>query len=485
MWLSVISTVSAQCIARKIDVKLQGIISGTASRPPLTLEQVQQYSGSDFEFINPTGARFSCVDGRAADHVLSTLGGDFGELLAALEVHYALPGVAPPELYSLARLVQELLLALPPGRPFYYHTDTHAGPAFLRAVGVPAFVPPNGTVGEIEYTPEQVAAGIVLMPQLLRERALRLCTEPANIGCGFVRSVVNNATNAGYNISPRWLPAMLLKALHLALWSLRADQVPVLSIVAVNVLPGGHTERAVLNITTSQCGEPPCDNDDLGATELMPESCVDSQPAIRPLHMNESAFVLHPVAAYLGVRHYFAAYLERVRAADAIVPSDAAVRRVGGRAVEEGERMVWRQNPDDEEANETDTTSVKVYRDKATLRMEQWLPVILAQLAPGLPVYSVVVTPGEPEPPKVKMIGQLAVGEFIAVILGGFILVAALAFAFIAGAVCWCRSRREEDLARAPKAPSRLALPPPNPTLEAAMAGKIGGASVDVELARH
>lgn len=214
--------------------------------------------------------RVSCVDGRDDSGVIGTPGGDGGELLLAL---IALENLMNRPLDSatidtlLARRVDAF------GR-FYMHTDVQSANTLIEALRAdPRFDDALSNVsGTLEWR-----RFLTQPPRELHPALLEHTVEPAHIGCGHIRLMLNRAADYGVR---RKLVVDFLRSFSMQRWG----GMPELEMMP---LAGGHAEGAVLNIRSTQ-------------GVLFPFSKI---PLVSPSVGAAQAFINHPdVSAFLRVQ---------------------------------------------------------------------------------------------------------------------------------------------------------------------------------------
>lgn len=208
----------------------------------------------------------SCIDGRDERGVIGTLGGNAGELLLFLAAVESTGGQTLDET-TVSRI---LLKRLDTFGDFYMHTDDHALDALRASLRAdPLF---RGSTAHLD-TPARSIDFLQHPPAPLREPLLEHLLDPAHIGCGHVRLMLENSEQYGVR---RELVANLLRAIYTLWW----EGVPEIQITA---LPGGHEEAAVLNVRIED--------------EI---SGLSSVPLISPACGGRQMFVNHPdVACHL------------------------------------------------------------------------------------------------------------------------------------------------------------------------------------------
>lgn len=173
----------------------------------------------------------SCIDGRADGPVLGTPGGDAGELvlsLAALEemLHH------PVEAAWIAAIFDRYVEAF--GR-FYVHTDHHALARLGEALGRDARFRETASRWA---SPDDVAAFVRAPPPALEDALLDRLTEPAHVGCGHLRLMMQSPARYGMRDG---LVADVLRAAFRRGW--RRPE-----LLEYARLDGEHEERGVLEV---------------------------------------------------------------------------------------------------------------------------------------------------------------------------------------------------------------------------------------------
>ncbi len=169
-----------------------------------------------------THGRFSCVDGRDERGLVSTPGGDAGEfllLLAALEE-------ATGEALDDDAVARALVLRIDRFGDFYMHTDAHAFKA-LMTTNDADMQDPKGWFDSLHHAEPS-----------RRETLLEHLVDPAHIGCGHIRLMLQRSAEYGIRAE---LVRSFLRAFY-RLWWDGAEE------LTLTLLPGGHEEAAVLNV---------------------------------------------------------------------------------------------------------------------------------------------------------------------------------------------------------------------------------------------
>jgi len=247
---------------------------------PLTLERVREHVGDPrsvrwMKFASMLAhGRLSCIDGRDGRGVVGTPGGDGGEFLLFLA---AVEQVTDQQLDDEA-VTKGLLARLDTFGHFGMHTDVHAFEALAKALLADQRV--HVAVSDL-ISPEEWAAFLRNPAPELREALLEHLVDPANIGCGHIRLMLQHSDEYGIRKN---LVVSFLRAFYRLWWEGASE-------LELTTLPGDHGEGAVVNI---------CLGD-----EVWPLSNV---ALISPECGREQMFVNHPdISAYLRqstVQHF-------------------------------------------------------------------------------------------------------------------------------------------------------------------------------------
>lgn len=236
--------------------------------------------------ILATGS-MQCIDGRDRSGIVGCLGGDLGLLLLALSAY---EHVSETELdqTTIRRLFGRRLDSF---GSFFMHTDSSAEEAFRLSL-----------LAEREARPYarslQSGAGVRELlrhpPESIRELVFELLSLPQHLGCGHVRNLVLLADS--YQLRPA-LVSHLLRAFFSARFS-------GLDETLHRVLPGAHSERAVLEVVQED-----------------PIRAWSKMPLVPPDVGGEQLFVLHR-----DVENYFRNSLVEfvTRQTDLVEPTDLA-----------------------------------------------------------------------------------------------------------------------------------------------------------------
>jgi hypothetical protein len=202
----------------------------------------------------------SCVDGRAAEGVLGSPGGDAGELLLLLAAAEA--EGARIDLDEVPSLIEAWIDRF---GSFYMHTDADALTLLREALAADPRVAPSLPA---EPGPEALEAWLREPPVEVRELLLAHLIDPAAVGCGHLRSILRAPDR--YGIRPELVGAVI-SGFYQRLWT-RPEQLRFV------VLHGEHDERAVLDIEVAESGED------------------EEIPLILPKGERRQAFVIQPQA---------------------------------------------------------------------------------------------------------------------------------------------------------------------------------------------
>ena len=203
----------------------------------------------------------SCVDGRDERNVVGTPGGNAGELLLSLAAFERVMGreISDDELESL---ITDYFATF---GGFYIHTDATAFDAFTAALAGDERV--TSVIGAHDDHMAWVAA-LRHPPEEIRPiLAEHLGTNPAFIGCGHIRLMLQNSEE--YGVRKGLVPSML-KVVYRLWW----DDLPEIHLTT---LPGGHQEGAVVNVVIEG--------------DLWDYSFI---PVISPVCSGSQMFVNHP-----------------------------------------------------------------------------------------------------------------------------------------------------------------------------------------------
>ncbi|MHC4959273.1 MAG: rhodanese-like domain-containing protein [Planctomycetota bacterium] len=203
----------------------------------LTLEEVSDHIGDPRTVRRvklsslSSHLRCSCVDGRDERGVIGTLGGDAGEFLLAIA---ALEQVTGATLTS-GQVREAVTAHVDTFGEFYMHTDQTAFEALAEAARADDRL--RGAVAGLSSTEEWVAF-LSAPPEPLRDALLDLMVDPAHVGCGHMRLMLQHSDE--YGIRPA-LVRDFIRAYYGFWWQGVPEFSPTL-------LPGGHKEGAVVNV---------------------------------------------------------------------------------------------------------------------------------------------------------------------------------------------------------------------------------------------
>lgn len=247
--------------------------AASATPPPLGAHRVYDRAAIAEHIGDPAALRWTkaaalllagteaCVDGRDEAAVFGTPGGDAGELLLTLAVKEQFGEVLDDHRIDL--LLDAYLDAF---GSFYIHTDRHALEHLRQAlVADPRFAGERPLLVDVSATERYLRAP----PVALREALLGHLVDPANVGCGHLRLILQHPDE--YGVRPD-LAAAFLRAVFRARWRGAAIDYVVLS--------GEHHEGAIIRV--AQDGE------------VEPFTRV---PAIAPHRGASQVFVAHPQVA--------------------------------------------------------------------------------------------------------------------------------------------------------------------------------------------
>lgn len=248
--------------------------AATAAPPPLDAHRVYDQAAIAEHIGDPIALRWTkaaalllagteaCVDGRDEAAVFGTPGGDAGELLLTLAVKERFGEVLDDHRIDL--LLDAYLDAF---GSFYIHTDRHALEHLRQALlADPRFAAERPLLEDVAATERYLRAP----PVALREALLGHLVDPANVGCGHLRLILQHPDEYGVRDG---LAAAFLRAVFRARWRGAAA-------IDYVVLAGEHHEGAVIRV--AQDGE------------VEPFTRV---PAIAPHRGASQVFVAHPQVA--------------------------------------------------------------------------------------------------------------------------------------------------------------------------------------------
>jgi hypothetical protein len=212
-------------------------LTGEEPPSPLTPERIEKHVGDPSQVrwvrlaaLLLSGKR-SCVDGRDAQGVIGTPGGDAGEMVLALSAIEAVTGQHILD----AAIPQLMLRELDTFGRFYMHTDTLAWAAFLGSVRS------DPRLAHVVLDAQDEAAWFELLqhpPKSIRPMLLEHLLEPANMGCGHLKLMLKNQDE--YGVRPELLRGFL-RAFYELLWEGAPE-------VELATLEGHHDESAVISV---------------------------------------------------------------------------------------------------------------------------------------------------------------------------------------------------------------------------------------------
>ena len=251
---------------------LHDVSTATVDQGPLTVERVRHHIGDPLSvrWIKLSSmiahGRLSCIDGRDERGIIGAPGGDSGKFLLTLAAVEHTTGRKLDE----ETVTGGLLSHLDTFGQFYMHTDARAFEALKDTLQAnPRFQ----TAAIDRRGPEDWFEFLRNPPHDLREALLDHLMEPAHIGCGHIRLMLQHSDEYGIR---KELVVAYLRALCRVWWEGAPE-------VTMTVLPGDHGEGAVVNVRLS--------------TGVWSLSRV---PLISPACDGRQMFVNHPdVSAYL------------------------------------------------------------------------------------------------------------------------------------------------------------------------------------------
>ena len=206
-----------------------------------------------------------CVDGRNFNRVVAAPGGNAGLFLQMLTTYekYTDQLLSPEQIPPLFAAYLDRF------GHFYLHSDVHA----LQAI-VLALQQQNIPISSVE----QLISHISAPSGTLRAQLLTHLSQPAYIGCGHIRLMLEN--HGSYEIRPE-LIQLFLQEFFRRFWT--GDE-----RLQFDILQGDHAEQAILNICTLE-------KEDIDKTSLI---------LVAPQLMDTQVFINHPAAsAYMHNQH--------------------------------------------------------------------------------------------------------------------------------------------------------------------------------------
>lgn len=204
--------------------------------------------------------RLSCVDGRDDSGVIGTPGGDAGEFVLALGALERVTGARFDDRAMRALLLRRLDAF---GR-FYLHTDVSASNALIASLRSDRRM--DDALAHVFETLEW-RRFMASPPESVRGVLLEHMLVPAHIGCGHLRLSMLNPEAYGVRRA-------LVESFLRTFLSLRWEGVDENEIA---VLPGGHAEGAVVNITLQDGAE-----------------AFSRIPLVSPMAEGSQMFINHP-----------------------------------------------------------------------------------------------------------------------------------------------------------------------------------------------
>lgn len=259
-------------LTRRGRLRVIGPAQWEARKAELTLAEVEEHLGDPLatRWLKLAAllvhGRASCVDGRDATGVLGTPGGDAGEFALALASVEAVTG-RPLTTAQIEALLARRVAAF--GR-FYIHSDVHAANTMIKSMRADR---------RLDRALERVFESLEWRrffrepPAEVRELVLEHLLQPAHLGCGHLRLMLQDPDRYGVR---RALVTDVLRTIFRTRWSGEID-------IEVTVLPGGHAEGGVLSVVLE---------DGVAAFSRI--------PLVSPAAAGTQLFVSHPqVAAFL------------------------------------------------------------------------------------------------------------------------------------------------------------------------------------------
>ncbi|MHC4954638.1 MAG: rhodanese-like domain-containing protein [Planctomycetota bacterium] len=212
-----------------------------AESGPVTLERVRAHMGDPrtVRWIQLASmlahGRVSCIDGRDERGVIGSPGGDGGEFLLCLAAIERVTGRTLDD----ATVARGLLAHIDTFGDFYMHTDVHAFEALTDAMRADPRLEPD--VQDLTR-PDDWYEFLRTAAPPLRDPLLEHLLEPAHVGCGHIRLMLQHSEDYG---TRRELVVAFLRAFFRLWW----DGAPELTLTA---LPGDHDEGAVVNVRLAE-----------------------------------------------------------------------------------------------------------------------------------------------------------------------------------------------------------------------------------------
>jgi rhodanese-related sulfurtransferase len=247
----------------------------------LTLEHIREHIGDprSVRWIKLASmiahGRISCIDGRDERGVVGSPGGDGGEFLLFLAAIEQATGGKLDD----ATVQQGLLAHLDTFGHFCVHTDVHAFENLTRALLADQRL--HAVVAGLTE-PEEWAAFLHKPAPELRDALLEHLVDPAHIGCGHIRLMLQHSDE--YGVRPELVLAFL-RAYYRLWWEGAAE-------LQLTTLPGGHEEGAVVNIRLAE------DVLSLSNIALISPQCGGQQMFVN--HPDISAYLRQATVRYLA-----------------------------------------------------------------------------------------------------------------------------------------------------------------------------------------
>jgi len=238
--------VNCQAAGVSTPIFVAGPASGTLETNPVAIPQdatadIAGFLSADaltVKFVSPVDSTFECIDGREGSPLPATAGGDLAEFSGALFVYMQQTQtlITVDNIKGIFADYMEKIIT--PDRPFYLHTDEHAVEAIITAVGA-AGVNVDGLTDLPEVRPADPNEAAIWLQQM---------TLPANQGCGHMKMMLQNAA-ANYGLPDATIPQTLINEYFNYWWGTEEGS-PERQKILFDVLQGGHTETAIISVTT-------------------------------------------------------------------------------------------------------------------------------------------------------------------------------------------------------------------------------------------
>jgi len=260
--------------------------------PPMTCEDVEQHINPVplLSWVDVKRASFGCADGRSADEGLGTWGGDFGEMVTALNIY---------EQMATIHLTQAEVTAI--FRKYLQATNREAFSTCISSLAV----------RQLFGTAEDMENSIRNPPEDKKAALWMKIADPNYVGNEHVKFMLENP--AGYSVRKE-LVQHLIHSFYDILWN---PYDPLRNKLRVQMLVGEHTERAVVAVTS-------------------PDFCLKQAglaPLIAPRLSTSSVIILNPDAVQT-MRREMSVFFSR--ATSPVVRSDEMNKRFNVLAAGQG-----------------------------------------------------------------------------------------------------------------------------------------------------